>query len=70
MTLAHAATGVAGCHCGAEYEAPQWSRLPVLERVDPERLRSLVTWWDASRFVEVRCCARCGGTIAKLVRDR
>jgi hypothetical protein len=68
MTLAHAATRAARCHCGAEYDGPQWSGLRVLERVDQERLRSLVTWWDTSRFVEVRCCGRCGSAIAKLVK--
>lgn len=67
--IAHAAIRAARCHCGAEYDGPQWSRLSILAQVDQERLRSLVTRWDTSRFVEVRCCVRCGGAIAKLVRN-
>lgn len=68
MTLVHAATRATRCHCGAEHEGSQWSGMPVLGRVDPERHRGLVTGWDASRFVEVRSRIRCGSAVAKLVR--
>lgn len=64
-TRAAEARAGGGCHrCGAEYDA--WYLLELVEIVNMERIRSLLTSWDSKQRVEVRRCPQCGAALARL----
>jgi hypothetical protein len=52
--------------CGALHDETAWRSLRVVETLDRDRVRDLVTeWpWPAATVLEVRRC-RCGATIAR-----
>jgi hypothetical protein len=47
--------------CGREVD---WTSLTLVERLDVDSVRSVVTRWPDGITVEIRRCA-CGGTIAR-----
>jgi len=46
----------------------RWGDLPVVEVLDAQQLRAVVTAWPAETGVEVRRCAACGASIARKAR--
>ena len=60
----HGSTRHVCCACGADYGEKEWLSLAVSQRIAAKEVRRLVRDWPEALCVEVRCCARCGHTMA------
>jgi hypothetical protein len=58
------ATG-SNSRCARCHATSAWNELPVVDLIDAERLRTIVTSWPVDDPIEVRRCRSCGGTIAR-----
>jgi hypothetical protein len=52
--------------CGHGHSSAAWAALPVVQTLAEPDLRDYVVAWPTNATVEVRACARCQSTIARL----
>jgi hypothetical protein len=51
--------------CGTRFDEPAWSELPLVERIEPRKVRLGLRDWPLDLCIEVRACRRCGREIAR-----
>jgi hypothetical protein len=56
--------------CRLAYRSTEWPTLELVEVLDSGSVRRVLSDWPASDAIEVRCCRRCGGEMARLAKER
>jgi hypothetical protein len=51
--------------CAAIYPYAAWASLALVQRIDSAEIAQLVRDWPSDVSIDVRRCARCGGSIAR-----
>ena len=63
------AAGVLSCgRCRRAYSPLAWAGLPKVRTLTPDEVHRHVIDWRDERVIEVRSCAACGGSMARMVR--
>jgi hypothetical protein len=57
--------GIRCARCGHSFERRAWGALRLERRLTRTDLGAYVSGWPPDSVVEVRCCAQCGGSIAR-----
>ena len=50
--------------CSARYDDLGWLALSLFERIESSEVRRILRDWPDTVCIEIRCCDRCGHTIA------
>lgn len=58
--MTHEESSHVTCHaCGARFDRKAWSRLALVERIEPNQVRRMLVDWPNGNCIEIRRCRRC-----------